>query len=102
MKRTFPDLHVKNRSHRQPVHEGDWTATATELSGTRQGDLTLPRCIASKSVAPTGTKFKLALHYRKMADWANGWIAGEHGSLRSVASLGIALEDNTTGLWDYN
>lgn len=75
MKGAFSDLRLENQPYRQIIGQGDWTATVAMLSGTHDGNLTLPGYLSEKPVPPTGKKFSL-LHYTT-SRWQNGKIVGQ-------------------------
>lgn len=92
MKTAFSDLRVENQPYRQIIGEGDWTATVSMLSGTHNGNLTLPIYLSNKPIPATGKKFNL-LHYT-IARWQNGKIVGLRVNIDLfgiVAALGIEI-----------
>ncbi|KAK1529991.1 hypothetical protein CPAR01_12303 [Colletotrichum paranaense] len=92
MKTAFPDLRLENQPYRQTVGQGDWTASAAFLSGTRKGELVLPEYISGKPISATGKDFDL-LHYT-IARWQDGTIVGLRVNwdlFDLVSALGISL-----------
>ncbi|ETS79737.1 hypothetical protein PFICI_09590 [Pestalotiopsis fici W106-1] len=93
MKTAFPNLRLENDPYFRPViGQGDWTATVAFLSGTHQGNLSLPLYISDAPVKPTGENFSL-LHFT-IARWKEGKIVGMRVNLDLfgiLASLNITL-----------
>ncbi|XEV01479.1 hypothetical protein FSHL1_006766 [Fusarium sambucinum] len=91
-KSAFSDLHLENRPYKQIIGQGDWTATVSMLSGTHDGNLTLPTYLSEKPILSTGKKFDL-LHCT-IARWQNGKIVGLRVNIDYfgiVAAFGIEI-----------
>lgn len=91
-KTAFPDFMIDNQPYRQIVSQGDWTATAANITGTHSGNLVMPPYLSEKPISATGKSFEL-IHYT-IARWQDGEIVGLRVNLDMfglVGALGIQL-----------